>query len=477
MLLSRLAGELAGDAGAVEIEGLTADSREVRPGWLFAALPGTKHDGNAFVMQAIENGAVAVLAAGKLDAPIPVLMGEDPRQCLARMAARFYRSQPENIVAVTGTNGKSSIVWFLRQIWATTGLNAACLGTLGITTRNGHYAGGLTTPDPVALARQVAGLANDGVSHLALEASSHGLDQRRMDGLNLSAGAFTNLSHDHLDYHPDAKSYLSAKLRLFTELLPVGAPAVINIDSEAGRTVAAQAAKHDLYTITYGRSVEADVHFEISRADLHGQVLQLVWPGGNAELTLPLVGAFQAENAVAAFALALALGTPPHQALFALSALQGAPGRLQWAGGDRTRAAFVDYAHTPEALRAAITSLKTHTAGRIITVFGCGGDRDSGKRPVMGRIASELSNVTIVTDDNPRTENAGAIRAEIMAACAGGTEIGNRRDAIFHAASQLQPGDVALIAGKGHESGQIVGQETLPFDDLSVTGEAMEALK
>jgi UDP-N-acetylmuramoyl-L-alanyl-D-glutamate--2,6-diaminopimelate ligase len=477
MLLSKLAGDLAGDAGALEIEGLTADSREVRPGWLFAALPGTRHDGTTFVPQAIENGAIAVLSASRLDTPVPVLMGEDPRQCLARMAARFYRSQPGNIVAVTGTNGKSSIVWFLRQIWASTGVNAACLGTLGITTRNGHYAGGLTTPDPVALARQVAGLANDGVSHLALEASSHGLDQRRMDGLTLAAAAFTNLSHDHLDYHPDAESYLAAKLRLFTELLPAGSPAIINIDSDAGKTVAERAAAKGLHVVTYGQKAEADIHFEVKRADLAGQVLHLAWPGGDAEVAVPLVGAFQAENAVAAFALALSLGTPAHQCLFALSSLQGAPGRLQPAGNTKARAAFVDYAHTPDALSSAIASIKAHAGGRIVTVFGCGGDRDNAKRPVMGEIAADLSDVAIVTDDNPRTEDAAAIRAQIMAACPGGIEIGDRREAIFHAVSLLQPGDVALIAGKGHESGQIVGQETLPFDDLSVTGQAMEALK
>jgi UDP-N-acetylmuramoyl-L-alanyl-D-glutamate--2,6-diaminopimelate ligase len=476
MQLSRLTDELPGDAGTIEIEGITADSREVRPGYLFAALPGSHQDGAAFVPQAIRNGAVAVLAANRLEAPVPVIMGEDPRRCLARIAARFYRSQPETIVAVTGTNGKSSIVWFLRQIWTSVGLNAACVGTLGVTTRNGHYSGGLTTPDPVAIARQVASLANDGVSHLALEASSHGLDQRRLDGLTLAAGAFTNLSHDHLDYHPDAESYLNAKLRLFDELLPENAPAIVNIDMDAGRTVAARAAKHGAHVTRYGTAADADVRFEILHADLDGQLLRMSWPGGNAEIALPLVGAFQAENAVAAFALAIALGTPALQALSALSRLRGAPGRLQRTEGPSDRAAFVDYAHTPEALRAAISSLKAHTRGRVITVFGCGGDRDSAKRPVMGEIAASLSDVAIVTDDNPRTEDAAAIRAEIMAACPGGIEIGDRREAIFHAASLLQPGDVALIAGKGHESGQIVGQETLPFDDLSVTGEAMEAL-
>lgn len=476
MRLSRLLGEKAGDAGAVEIEGLTADSREVRPGYLFAALPGTRQDGTDYVPQAVKKGAVAVLSGQKLDAPVPVIMGEDPRRCLAQMASRFYRSQPGTIVAVTGTNGKSSIVWFLRQIWDGAGLNAACVGTLGVTTRNGHYAGGLTTPDPVAIARQVAALANDGVSHLALEASSHGLDQRRLDGLTLAAGAFTNLSHDHLDYHPDVESYLNAKLRLFTELLPAGAPAVVNIDTDEGRTVARRAAESGLHTITYGQTAQADVRFDIRNADLNGQMAYINWPGGSADVVLPLVGAFQAENATAAFALALALGTPAHKGLFALGHLQGAPGRLQRTPGPTDRAAFVDYAHTPDALRAAISSVKAHTAGRVVTVFGCGGDRDSAKRPVMGQIAAELSDIAIVTDDNPRTEDPAAIRAEILTACPGGMEIGDRREAIFHAASLLQAGDVALIAGKGHESGQIIGQETLPFDDLSVTGEAMEAL-
>lgn len=476
MQLSRLTTKDIGDAASIRIEGITADSREVRPGFLFAALPGTRQDGAAFVPQAVENGAVAVLSREALDAAVPVITGDDPRRCLAQIASRFYRSQPETIVAVTGTNGKSSIVWFLRQIWAGAGLNAACVGTLGVTTRNGHYAGGLTTPDPVAIARQVAALANDGVSHLALEASSHGLDQRRLDGLTLAAGAFTNLSHDHLDYHPDVESYLNAKLRLFTELLASGSPAIVNIDTDEGQKVAMAAAERGLYTVTYGRTEAADVSFDIRQADLDGQQVHISWPGGRADVSLPLVGAFQAENAVAAFALALSLGTSAHDGLRTLEALQGAPGRLQRTGGPADRAAFVDYAHTPDALRAAITSIRAHTKGRVITVFGCGGDRDSAKRPLMGRIAAELSDVAIITDDNPRTENPAAIRAEAMAACPGGIEIGDRREAIFHATSLLHAGDVALIAGKGHESGQIVGQETLPFDDLSVTGEAMEAL-
>lgn len=475
MQLSRLVGEKAGDAGAIEITGLTADSRQVQPGWLFAALPGTRQDGAAFVPQAVENGAAAILSGQSLKTSVPVITGEDPRRCLARMAARFYRSQPETIVAVTGTNGKSSIVWFLRQIWSRAGLNGACVGTLGVTTRNGHFWGGLTTPDPVALHRQVAALANDGVSHLALEASSHGLDQRRLDGLRLAAGCFTNLSHDHLDYHPDAESYLAAKLRLFRDLLPKGAPAVINIDNEPGRRAVAAARDAGLHVVTYGKAGEADMRFAITDADLTGQNLRLDWPGGSSSRTLPLVGDFQAENAAAAFALAVSLGLPPHLALQGLETLRGAPGRLQPAGRSGDMAAFVDYAHTPDALESAIRAVKGHTSGRVVTVFGCGGDRDRAKRAVMGRIAADLSDVAIVTDDNPRTEDAAAIRAEIMAACPGGIEIGNRRAAIFHAVGLLQPGDVALIAGKGHESGQIVGNETLPFDDLSVTGEAMEA--
>ncbi|WP_417513933.1 UDP-N-acetylmuramoyl-L-alanyl-D-glutamate--2,6-diaminopimelate ligase [Minwuia sp.] len=473
MRLSDLAGDKAGDAGAIDIAGLTADSRQVQPGYLFAALPGVTQDGAAFVDQAVANGAAAVLAGQRLDAGVPVLTGDDPRLCLARMAARFYRSQPATVVAVTGTNGKSSIVWFLRQIWAALNLNAACIGTLGVTTRNGHYAGGLTTPDPVALHQQIAALANDGVTHLALEASSHGLAQRRMDGLALSAGAFTNLTHDHLDYHPTVDDYFDAKARLFTELLPEGAPAVINIDTDFGRKLVDRADAVGLNVTTYGQDI-ADFSFTSVAADLSGQRVRLNAMDQAFSIDLPLIGDFQAENVIAALALAVSLGADIQRAVTGLAKIKGAPGRLQLAGGDAETAAFVDYAHTPEALRSAISALRPHTKGRIITVFGCGGDRDRAKRPLMGRIAAELSDVAIVTDDNPRTEDAAVIRAEIMAACENGIEIGDRRDAIFHAASLLKTGDVALIAGKGHESGQIVGHQTLPFDDLSVTGAAME---
>lgn len=473
MKLSRLAGGSAGGHGDIDIAGLTADSREVRPGFLFAALPGVRHDGAEFVPRAVASGAVAVLAGRSLDAGVPLITGQDPRRCLARMAARFYRSQPETVVAVTGTNGKSSIVWFLRQIWAAAGINAACLGTLGVTTRNGHYPGSLTTPDPVALQRQAAALANDGVTHLALEASSHGLAQRRLDGLRLAAGCFTNLSHDHLDYHSSVEDYLDAKSRLFAELLPKGAPAVICADSEHGATVADRAREAGLRVITYGRG-DADVTYRVLDADLDGQQLEIDAGGERARVRLPLVGAFQAENAIATFTLATVLGSGRRGVLAALAGLTGAPGRLQPAGRSAGAAAFIDYAHTPEALRAAIAALRPHTAGRIVTVFGCGGDRDRAKRAAMGQIAAELSDVVIVTDDNPRTEDAAAIRAEIMAACPGGIEIGDRRQAIVRAVSMLREGDVALIAGKGHETGQIVGDQVLPFDDLSVTGEAME---
>ncbi|WP_416899907.1 MAG: UDP-N-acetylmuramoyl-L-alanyl-D-glutamate--2,6-diaminopimelate ligase [Minwuia sp.] len=476
MKLSRLVGEKAGQAGDIEIAGLTADSREVQPGFLFAALPGVKQDGAAFVAQAVERGAVAVLAGQALTAAVPVIRGEDPRRCLAQMAALYYRSQPETVVAVTGTNGKSSIVWFLRQIWQSLGRNAACVGTLGVTTRNGHYSGGLTTPDPVVLHRQIAALSNDGVTHLALEASSHGLVQRRLDGLKIAAGCFTNLSHDHLDYHPTVEDYFDAKMRLFRDLLAQGAPAVIDIDTEFGRKAADAARAAGLHVVSYGRS-DADFRFSARAEDFSGQHVALETPAGAAAFDLPLIGDFQAENAVAAMALAVSLGAELAPATRAASQLKGAPGRLQPAGGDAGTAAFVDYAHTPDALRAAISALRPHTKGRIVTVFGCGGDRDRAKRAVMGRIAAELSDVAIVTDDNPRTEDPAFIRSEIMSACEGGIEIGDRREAIFHAAGLLQPGDVALVAGKGHESGQIVGNETLPFDDLSVTGEAMEARK
>lgn len=474
MRLSDLAGEKAGSHAALEITGITADSREVRPGYLFAALGGTQTDGSRFVGDAVARGAVAVLAERALDAAVPVLVGQDARGCLARMAARFYGSQPETVAAVTGTSGKSSVVWFLRQVWAAQGLRAASLGTLGIQGPDGLSAGSLTTPDPVSLHRDVAALADSGVTHLALEASSHGLVQRRLDGLRLSGAIFTNLGHDHLDYHRDRADYLAAKLRLFRDLLPAGAPAVIHADDPVAAEVGDAARAAGLTVVTYGTG-DADFRFAIDEARIDGQRVSISHAGESGTVHLPLIGAFQAENVTAAVALAVSLGSAFRGSLAALSELEGAPGRLHLAGSKGSAAAFVDYAHKPDALAAVLRTLRPLTAGRLIVVFGCGGDRDTQKRPMMGEIAATLADIAIVTDDNPRTEDPATIRAAIMAACPGGIEIGDREAAIRHGVGLMQDGDVLLVAGKGHETGQKVGDQVLPFDDMVVTRAALEA--
>ena len=480
MRLSDLMGEKAGSNAALEITGITADSRDVQPGFLFAALDGTRMDGARFVADAIARGAVAVLAerplpapvSAPVSAPVPVIVGQDARRCLARLAARFYGAQPETVAAVTGTSGKSSIVWFLRQIWAAEGLRAASLGTLGIQGPDGFSAGSLTTPDPVALHRDVAALAKDRVTHLALEASSHGLVQRRLDGLRLSGAIFSNLGHDHLDYHRDRADYLDAKLRLFRDLLPAGAPAVINADDAVAYDVIAAARDAGLHVVTYGRG-EVDFRFSIDAARLDGQTITISHAGETATLDLPLVGAFQAENVTAAVALSVSLGSAFRGNLAALPELEGAPGRLHLAGSEGNAAAFVDYAHKPDALAAVLDTLRPLATGRLIVVFGCGGDRDKQKRPMMGAIAAAKADIAIVTDDNPRNEDPATIRQAIMAACPGGIEIGDRGAAIRHGVSLMQDGDVLLVAGKGHETGQKVGDVVLPFDDMVVTRDAL----
>lgn len=474
MRLSELLGEKAGLHGALEISGITADSREVRPGFVFAALSGGLTDGARFVADAVERGAVAVIAERPLRAGVPVFAGEDARRCLALMAARFHGAQPETVVAVTGTSGKSSTVWFLRQLWQALGHDAASLGTIGLHTAAGARGGSLTTPDPVALHRTVAGLARDGIGHLALEASSHGLVQRRLDGLRLAAGVFTNLGHDHLDYHRDAADYLHAKLRLFRRLLPAGAPALINADTPVAQVAMRTARDAGLSVRTYGRGV-ADYAFRILEATLAGQCAVLSHAGRAHELRLPLVGAFQVENVVAALATAHMLGDDLERLLTACARLTGAPGRLEHAGSVDGGAAFIDYAHKPDALRAVLETVRPHAGGRLVCVFGCGGDRDRTKRPEMGRIAALLADIVIVTDDNPRGEAAAAIRTEIMAGCPDATEIGDRRQAIAHAVGLLRQGDILVVAGKGHETGQLVGDAVLPFDDMAETRAAIRA--
>jgi UDP-N-acetylmuramoyl-L-alanyl-D-glutamate--2,6-diaminopimelate ligase len=473
-----------------EITGLTADSRGVAPGYLFAALPGAKADGRRFIADALARGAAAILAppgtdlpAGANDNPVPLILADDPRRRLALLAARFFGAQPRVAAAVTGTNGKTSVAWFTRQVWRALGHEAASMGTLGVTgpgvdaLLGDDAKPGLTTADPVAIHRNLAMLAQAGIDHLVMEASSHGLEQSRLDGVRLAAGAFTNLTRDHLDYHGTMDAYRAAKLRLFDSVLPEGAGAVLNADSDEFPMFSAVARARGLKLVSYGRAAE-QLRIAAIVPDGDGQRISLVAFGREQEIRVPLAGSFQARNALCAAGLAIACGDAPEAALAALTTLRGAPGRLERvARRDNGAAIYVDYAHTPDALATALGALRPHTSGRLIVVFGCGGDRDAGKRPQMGAIARDLADQVIVTDDNPRSEAPAAIRADIMAACADADEIGDRAEAIHEGARRLQPGDVLLLAGKGHESGQIFGDRTIPFEDAAVARAAVAALE
>ncbi|MBC7283611.1 UDP-N-acetylmuramoyl-L-alanyl-D-glutamate--2,6-diaminopimelate ligase [Hoeflea sp.] len=462
------------------VTGLTADSRTVEPGNLFFALAGVKADGARFAADAASKGAVAIIAAADaaLDGmDLPVFRAADPRLALARMAAAFFGPQPRVIGAVTGTAGKTSVASFLRQIWAHAGEQAAMIGTTGVVAPGRIDYGTLTTPDPVALHRLLADLASGGVTHTAMEASSHGLDQRRLDGVALSVAGFTNLGRDHLDYHPDMDTYMAAKMRLFDTLLPKGAPAVIFADDPwSGRAVEA-AERAGARVLTVGRKggflslkrVEHLRHKQIAEVHLDGRIF---------EVHLPLAGDFQISNALVAAGMAMATGTSADQVMEALEHLTGASGRLELIGSTPEGApAYVDYAHKPEALQNVLQAVRPFTTGRVIVVFGCGGDRDRGKRPIMGAIASELADVVIVTDDNPRSEEPAAIRAEIMTAAPGATEIGDRAEAIGQAVGMLKAGDTLIVAGKGHEEGQTVGSVVLPFSDHAEIRKCLEELK
>jgi UDP-N-acetylmuramoyl-L-alanyl-D-glutamate--2,6-diaminopimelate ligase len=470
-----------GIADDVEIAGLSADSREVGPGYLFAALPGSRRDGRDFVDEALKRGAVAILSAPDLAAhgwsrPARLVSDRDPRRRLARMAARFYGRQPRTVVAVTGTNGKTSVADFARQIFASAGHRAASIGTLGLI-RPGHPTEpSLTTPDPVTLHRQLARLAEEGVDHLAMEASSHGLDQARLDGVSVAAAAFTNLTRDHLDYHETMERYLAAKLRLFDRILAPGGAAVVNADApEAGRIIEiARARGHRL--LRYGAAgVELRLRSRTPEPD--GQRLEIGFEGRTVDVRLPLVGAFQAMNALAAAGLALGVGYAADQVVAALGRLVGVPGRLQMVARAASGApVFVDYAHTPDALETVLTALRPHAAGRLVVVFGAGGDRDPGKRPQMGAVCARLADVAIVTDDNPRSEPPELIRRAVMAGAPDAREIGDRAEAIGAAIQGLGAGDLLVVAGKGHEQGQIVGGEVRPFDDATVARAAARAL-
>ena len=459
------------------IQALALDSRHVTAGALFAALPGDKVDGRRFIPAAIAKGAVAVLAptGTTLDDPSIALLTDDhPRRKLAEIAARFYGPVPETVVAVTGTNGKTSVVNFVRQIWAKLGVSGASLGTLGLVTPHHYEKGSLTTPDVLTLQRILAEIARDGVTHVALEASSHGLDQDRLAALRPVAAAFTNLTRDHLDYHGDMEHYFAAKSRLFCDLLPSSGTAVIYADDPAGPSLMALARRRGQRVLDYGRQAEA-IRLISATPTAHGQDLVLSVLGQESRLHLPLAGGFQAMNALCALGLVIGAGGSTDAALATLTSLEGIPGRLQKVAHKLNGAGiYIDYAHTPDALETVLTALRPHALGRLVVVFGCGGDRDSGKRPIMGESAARLADRVIITDDNPRTEDPAAIRAAIAAACPAGLVIADRRRAIFRAVLDLEAGDVLVVAGKGHETGQIVGDHVLPFDDAAECRRAVE---
>ena len=481
MRLDALIAEAADSPhAALDISGLAADSRKAARGSLFFAVPGTQADGLDFAPDAVSRGAVAVVAARAPEKPLgaPVIVVSDVRLALSRAAARFHPLQPATIAAVTGTSGKTSIAAFLRQIWLYCGRQAASMGTIGIVAPSGAVYGSLTTPDSITLHETLEKLAQDGVTHLAMEASSHGLDQRRLDGVRLSAGAFTNLSRDHLDYHATLDEYLAAKLRLFEALLQPGQPAVIDADTDvAGRAIAACTAR-GLDVRTIGRKGEA-IRLLDRAPEGFATRLMLECEGKAFRVLLPLAGEFQTSNALVAAGLAIATGETPQNVFAALEKLVGAPGRIEKIGDRNGGAAFVDYAHKPGALETAIAALRPFARGRMIVVFGCGGDRDRGKRPIMGEIAARLADITIVTDDNPRSEQPAAIRAAILEGAsahkgADVREIGDRAAAIAAGVALLGPGDVLLVAGKGHETGQIIGSKTIPFSDHEAVRAALE---
>jgi UDP-N-acetylmuramoyl-L-alanyl-D-glutamate--2,6-diaminopimelate ligase len=450
----------------VDLRGITADSRAVQPGYMFAALPGAKADGRQFIADAVARGAVAVLAPEGTQwppgvPPLPMLMDPAPRMRLAKIAAQLAGRMPEILVAVTGTNGKTSTVDFLRQIFAASGLAAASLGTLGVIAKGMPPSDSLTTPDPVTLANTLHALAESGVTHAALEASSHGIEQSRLDGLRFAAAGISNLTRDHLDYHGSIEAYRAAKLRLFEKLLPAGATAVAmaDLDKESLRQLSGIAIRRGLDLRLVGVAS--------CRPHPGGQEVEVNFGGRREWIELNLPGRFQADNVLLAAALAEAVGV--RNALRQAPKLVGVRGRLECAAIlPNGAAAYVDYAHTPDAIGRVLTALRPHAAGKLVIVFGAGGDRDRGKRPLMGAAAAASADAVIVTDDNPRGETPSAIRAEIMAGCPDATEIGDRRAAIAAGLEMLAPGDVLVVAGKGHEQGQIVGHEIVPFDDAAV---------
>jgi UDP-N-acetylmuramoyl-L-alanyl-D-glutamate--2,6-diaminopimelate ligase len=465
-------------AEAAVVTGLAVDSRAVRPGDLFFALAGHKTDGARFIDAAIASGAAAVAAdhAPQADPGVPFVVTPNPRRALALAAAKFYPRQPATIAAVTGTSGKTSVAAFTRQIWQRLGHTSASIGTIGLVSPKRSVYGSLTTPDPIALHRQLDEIAREGVTHLAFEASSHGLDQYRLDGVRVSAGGFTNLSRDHMDYHPDAAHYLAAKLRLFRDLVAAGGPAVISADHDCSQAVIDAARAKNLRILTVGGKGDgAGEGIRLIDAEIDGfaQKLVLEHRGRKHAVRLPLVGEFQIENALVSAGLAIGTGSEADQVFEALEHLQGAKGRLERVGERNGAPIFVDYAHKPDALAKALQALRPYAKRKLVVVFGAGGDRDAGKRPLMGAIAAENADSVIVTDDNPRSENPDLIRSAILSTAKGAREIGDRAEAIRTAIAGLQRGDTLLIAGKGHETGQIIGDRTLPFSDHDAVAAAL----
>ncbi|WP_371395461.1 UDP-N-acetylmuramoyl-L-alanyl-D-glutamate--2,6-diaminopimelate ligase [Fretibacter rubidus] len=460
----------------VEISMITADSRQVKPGALFAALPGTLADGRDYIDAALEAGAAAIVSTkGLPQMAVPYIGVDEPRLIYAQMAARLYPGQPEVLVAMTGTNGKSSTVDFLRQIWAYAGKEAACFGTLGVEAPSGYRPMTHTTPDAVALHKTLSDLADEGVTHGAMEASSHGLDQSRLDAVKITASGFSNLSQDHFDYHDGMEDYFQTKARLFTELTPADAPVVINVNDDYGQRLAVTCKARGQHVMRVGWTGE-DIRIDEVMPRAASQVLSLVVHGKRYTIELPLAGEFQVLNAVSALGLAMVTGVETDVAVKALGHLRGVAGRMERAGQTKDGAPiFVDFAHTEDGLDKLLRSVRPHTMGRIIIVFGCGGDRDPDKRAKMGAVAAKLADVAIVTDDNPRTEDAASIRKAVLKGCPDATEIGDRAAAIKAGIDMLRADDCLVIAGKGHEQGQIVGKTVIPFSDVEVAKAALKA--
>lgn len=472
MRLTDLVPDAPAIAGQARITGFAIDHRKVAPGTIFGAFKGARFNGEDFIGQAIADGAVAVVSAPGVPVEGAVHIADaEPRRAFAGLAARFFAPFPDTTVAVTGTNGKTSTVELTRQLWRMAGFHAASIGTLGVTTADEQVSTGLTTPDIVTFLSNMAGLDREGVTHAAFEASSHGLSQYRTEGLPVRAAAFTNLSRDHLDYHGTMEAYFAAKMRLFTEVVDQDGAAVVWADDPRSAEVMAAIAARGVRLLSIGS--QGDTIRLLDRVPTAlGQTLTIEIDGKKRELKLPLIGAYQAANSLVAAGLVIATGGDVDLTLANLQRVAPVRGRLERAAITKSGApVYVDYAHTPDGLEAAINALRPHATRRLITVFGAGGDRDTGKRPLMGEVAARLSDHAIVTDDNPRSENPAAIRRDVMAGAPGATEIGGRREAIAAAIQQAENGDVVLIAGKGHEQGQIIGDRVLPFDDVSVARE------